>query len=165
MSGRFTHVLAALDFSDTASQVARLAATEAALHGARLTLLHVIAPQLIFMQIPEQVLPPLVDMTARLRELAQGHLQRLAAELGDLPAQPVLAVEESTDRIGQRIVDYGAGQGADLIVVGSHTHGGLERVLLGSVATYVVHHARCPVLVHKSAQKGQGLQSPQTPGS
>ncbi|TVP69364.1 MAG: universal stress protein [Leptolyngbya sp. LCM1.Bin17] len=35
----------------------------------------------------------------------------------------------------------------DLIVVGSHGYGVVERVLLGSVSDYVVHHARCPVLV------------------
>jgi nucleotide-binding universal stress UspA family protein len=35
----------------------------------------------------------------------------------------------------------------DLIVVGSHGYGVIERVLLGSVSDYVVHHAHCPVLV------------------
>lgn len=35
----------------------------------------------------------------------------------------------------------------DLIVVGSHGYGMVERVLIGSVSDYVVHHAQCPVLV------------------
>lgn len=34
-----------------------------------------------------------------------------------------------------------------LIVIGSHAHSRVERVLLGSVSDYVVHHAQCPVLV------------------
>lgn len=35
----------------------------------------------------------------------------------------------------------------DLIVIGSHGAGVIERVLLGSVSHHVVDHARCPVLV------------------
>jgi nucleotide-binding universal stress UspA family protein len=36
---------------------------------------------------------------------------------------------------------------ADLIVVGSHGRGRVEKLLLGSVAEGVLHHATCPVLV------------------
>jgi nucleotide-binding universal stress UspA family protein len=36
--------------------------------------------------------------------------------------------------------------GADLIVVGTHGHRGLDRLFLGSVAESLVRHAPCPVL-------------------
>ena len=39
---------------------------------------------------------------------------------------------------------------ADLIVVGSHGRSGIKKILLGSVASHVVTHASCPVLVVKS---------------
>lgn len=39
---------------------------------------------------------------------------------------------------------------ADLVVVGSHGHRGLRRVLLGSVAEAVVRHAPCSVLVARA---------------
>lgn len=37
-------------------------------------------------------------------------------------------------------------QHCDLIVMGTHGRGGLKHLLFGSVAEYVLRHARCPVL-------------------
>jgi nucleotide-binding universal stress UspA family protein len=37
--------------------------------------------------------------------------------------------------------------GADALVIGSHGRGGLAGMHLGSVASYCVHHAPCPVVV------------------
>ena len=35
---------------------------------------------------------------------------------------------------------------AELIVMGTHGRGGVKRLVLGSVADYVVRHASCPVV-------------------
>ena len=45
------------------------------------------------------------------------------------------------------ICDYAESHGINLIVVGSHGRGGVERWLLGSVAERVVRHATCNVYV------------------
>lgn len=48
---------------------------------------------------------------------------------------------------GQMIIHVADEVDADVIVVGSHGHGFLSRVLIGSVSEYVVRHSKRPVLV------------------
>ena len=53
-------------------------------------------------------------------------------------------------RIGDaahEILDLAAEVGADLVVLGSHGHTGVKRLLLGSVSERVVREAGCPVLI------------------
>ncbi len=52
-----------------------------------------------------------------------------------------------TGEPGPTICDVATAVEADMIVIGSHGHGWLKRVLMGSVSTHVLHHAPCPVLV------------------
>ena len=47
----------------------------------------------------------------------------------------------------EALVEAAASTEADLLVVGSHGHGAVARVLLGSTTDRVVHLAGCPVLV------------------
>ena len=46
----------------------------------------------------------------------------------------------------QKIVDLATDERADLVVIGTHGRGSVERALLGSVADRVVRMAPCPVL-------------------
>ena len=55
-----------------------------------------------------------------------------------------LVVEGSS---GQMIIHVAEEKDVDVIVVGSHGHGFLSRVLIGSVSEYVVRHTTLPVLV------------------
>jgi nucleotide-binding universal stress UspA family protein len=46
---------------------------------------------------------------------------------------------------GPALVD--ASEGASTLVVGSRGHGVVSKILVGSVSSYCVHHATCPVVV------------------
>lgn len=47
------------------------------------------------------------------------------------------------------LVDLARNEGVDLVVVGSHGRTGIAKILIGSVASHIVTHAPCSVLVVK----------------
>ena len=49
----------------------------------------------------------------------------------------------------EALVDTVRAENADLLVVGSHGRTGISKLMLGSVASHVVAHAPCDVLVVK----------------
>jgi nucleotide-binding universal stress UspA family protein len=53
----------------------------------------------------------------------------------------------------EAIIEMAKREGADLIVVGSHGRSGLTKLLMGSVASHVVTHAPCDVLVVRPRHK------------
>jgi nucleotide-binding universal stress UspA family protein len=52
-------------------------------------------------------------------------------------------------KAGEEIAKYAAQIGAGMIVMGSHGHGTLRTIALGSVADDVLRAAKCPVLIVK----------------
>lgn len=57
------------------------------------------------------------------------------------------AIEERIDSPVRGITDYADKNAVDLIVVGIRGLGGFKRLLLGSVASGVVHYAHCSVTI------------------
>lgn len=53
----------------------------------------------------------------------------------------------------EQIVECASDWKADLIVVGAHRPKGISRLLLGSVADYVIRHAPCSVEIVRSAEQ------------
>jgi len=58
-------------------------------------------------------------------------------------------IVERSESIERTIVEYADREKVDLIIVGSKGRTGIKKILLGSVASAVVAHAHCPVLVIK----------------
>ncbi len=53
---------------------------------------------------------------------------------------------------GRRICDLATSWNADLIIVGHRGYTGISEAWLGSVSSYVLHHANCSVLVVQGRQ-------------
>ena len=143
------HVLVAVDFSAMALATALAAAQEARLHQAKLTVIHVFNPQMLNLQMPEEILPPTLDLREKLLHLAHAEMDKLHKAMDSEGMQAEMVLEESADNMGRAIAAFGKAHQTDLLVVGSHGHSGLGRLLLGSVANDVLNHAHCPVLVIK----------------
>jgi nucleotide-binding universal stress UspA family protein len=56
---------------------------------------------------------------------------------------------------GEAIVKFATEAECDLIVMGTHGYGGFTKLLIGSVADYVLRHAKCPVFVIKDKNREQ----------
>jgi nucleotide-binding universal stress UspA family protein len=52
---------------------------------------------------------------------------------------------------GLQVLNAASANGASSIVLGSSGHSQLQRAFLGSLATYLVNHANCPVVVARGA--------------
>jgi nucleotide-binding universal stress UspA family protein len=100
---------------------------------------------------------PLVAMTAFHSEawpaLAQGEVEKVAGDALDAVTETARKRVPEV-RIDSRLVQGHPGEvlvdasgDARLLVVGSRGLGGFTGMLLGSVSSSCVHHARCPVVV------------------
>lgn len=138
------NILVPVDYSDATAAVIESAVAAAQAFGAKLTLLHVVMPEPGFVGFepgPESVREAVAaDYRAEHRqadELKQG----VAARGMPVEALCIQGVAE------EKIVAEAERLGADLIVMGSHGHGALYNLLVGSVTGGVLRRARCPVLV------------------
>ena len=77
-------------------------------------------------------------------------LEALGAECCPLSeANVVTALKDGP--VGSTLRDYAKELNVDLIVMSSHSRGGLKRVTLGSATDYLIRHTNVPVLVVKQA--------------
>jgi len=140
----FRKILVPVDFSDVTDKVLDEARRIARSFDAKTWLVHVAAPEPDF--IGYEVGPAYIrDSLAR--NLRDQH-QRLQAYQGTFTAEGLEATSMLVPGIPVRKVVAEAERLApDLIIIGSHGHGALYHLLMGSVAESVLKHAACPVLV------------------
>jgi nucleotide-binding universal stress UspA family protein len=137
-------LLVALDGSTRARGVLEVGVFHAKTMGAKLVLLRAVGlpvelPFTAIAKSPEDVLKVL-------EERARAELAELARTVtAGMPHE----IRVETGSAWQAICDTARTIGADLIVIGSHGYGGLDRVL-GTTAARVVNHADHSVLVVRS---------------
>jgi len=134
-------VLVALDTSERAPRVLAAAAEVARRFHAKLSLFRAVG-------VPVDVPPEAFSVTPQalegiLLQHAEETLRRLAVDLPESIVSGYRVVEGTPWR---SIVHEAEQEKADMIVIGSHGYGGIDR-LLGTTAARVVNHAPCSVLV------------------
>jgi nucleotide-binding universal stress UspA family protein len=94
-----------------------------------------------------------------LLEHGKSILYAAEASLDDISAKTILLEQAKGRRIADVILETARLNLADLIVLGTHGYTGLERLLLGSVAQAVAHHANVPVLLVRQTQFEKAKQT------
>jgi nucleotide-binding universal stress UspA family protein len=130
----FTRILVPLDGSPQAAAALPLARAVLGSSSAKLLLVRV---------ADDPTSLPL-DSSGEARE-SERYLNRIAAELRGGPTSVETRVLIGSP--GIEIVNAVGLLGADLVVMATHSRGGLGRLIFGSVAEHVVAHSRVPVMV------------------
>ncbi|MDB5313679.1 MAG: universal stress protein [Gemmataceae bacterium] len=134
-------ILHPTDFSDLSRPAFELACSLARDYAADLLVLHVLPPALIVAPNGVAVTGP-TDETDRVRE-------RLEAIRPTDPRVTIGHRLAEGNPVGE-ILRAAQDAKADLIVMGTHGHTGLSRLLMGSVAEGVMRKAPCPVLTARA---------------
>lgn len=139
-------VLCPTDFSKAAHYAFEAATALAHDHAARLVILNVREPMLVYgeMMIPPPPVSP-EDTKAKIwqefhkLESANPKVRELRVETRVADGDPAFNIIEAAKEVE-----------ADIIVIGTHGRTGLGRLLMGSVAEEVLRKAPCPVMTVKA---------------
>jgi nucleotide-binding universal stress UspA family protein len=134
----FKRILVAVDGSENSLRAVKKAAEVAGLHGAQITLLHVIQPA----DSGYYTGMPTTDLAERAK--GEDKLYRAKVACEDAGLAPELKV--TLGNPAESILDLSE-QGYDLVVVGTRGIGALARFIMGSVSMRVVQFSKIPVLV------------------
>ena len=140
-------ILVGVDGSSTSKIAVDWAARDAALRNVPLTLVNVLEPQMattlrgIPMPMPPEYLQWQNDEGRRFLNDALETVEDSTRQTGPVDVSTELMCGPAVPTL----VDLS--RDAAMVVVGSHGRGAMARLLLGSVSTGLVHHARCPVAV------------------
>jgi nucleotide-binding universal stress UspA family protein len=138
-------IIVPLDGSDWSFRAAKYAIKIAKMANAEIIFMHaVVNPPYGDPRSAGIMITAYIKEAEELAELWYVKAGNMASNAGvKFMAETILDVASAADSI----VNYAESKKADLIVIGTKGRTGLKRLLLGSVASGVVTHARCPVLV------------------
>ena len=135
------NIMAATDFSAQSETVLTHAAAIARLYRSKLYVVHVI-PTDVYRSVPAGVMEDALKQTrayvqdAMANQLRLEFLQRVQNEA---------VIQEGL--VAPELLKLAAERKAELLVIGTRGHHGLDRLLQGSVAEEVFRQAPCPVLI------------------
>lgn len=142
-------IIVGVDGSGHSRRALDWAIHEAAVRHAPLTVLTVQQVMNSFWAGPA-VYPQDTELAEHARKTVQDEIDEALARLPEGARPPQVTVLGVAGLPAEALL--GIGKDADLIVVGSRGAGGFRKLLLGSVASQVTHHARVPVVVIPAAE-------------
>jgi nucleotide-binding universal stress UspA family protein len=140
--------LVPVDFTDITNPLLKIAKLLALKHNASVILLHAVSP-VIYLPYPESFgvspidLSKLAELEAKGIETAKQRLEALRDFLAELSVDIVVDVGEPSEVI------LAKEEMADLIILGSHSKGLMERILIGSTSERVARYCHKPLLILK----------------
>lgn len=151
MEPKINKILVPVDFSDYSKAALKYAVNFSKMFKAELILIYVIEPV---------VYPPdfsmgqiaIPSVTTEFDERAKEELTNLAKS--EIPADIKVKTILKTGKPFVEIIDTATEVDADLIIIATHGHSGVEHILFGSTAEKVVRKAPCPVLTLREPVKG-----------
>lgn len=139
-------IIVPLDGSDFSFRAAEYAINLAKLTGGEILCVHAI----VDLPYIEYMGPGVLTVTRYIRE-AKKQTEEWFSQVKSKAEKQGIKVTADTifnlPSVAESIINYASEQKADLIVIGTRGRSGLKRLVLGSVASAVVAHAGCPVLV------------------
>jgi len=139
---QYKNILTAVDLTPSAEDVIHKASILADVNDAQLTLIHAI-DYIPYMGFGEGALitPTYTISNEKLTENAKHTIETLLQKMHLEHLETIIEFGSATNEV----VSYANEHSTDLIVVGSHGRHGVK-LLLGSTANGVLHHAECDVL-------------------
>jgi universal stress protein F len=134
-------ILVALDGSPQQTEVLHTAVMLATKLDAKIILFHAVSLPL---PLPAQALAVPPDQIGGI--MAEGSTTQLNEIARSVPPGMVERVQVEMGAPWRGVCDAAAADKVDLVVIGSHGYGGLDR-LLGTTAAKIVNHAPCSVYV------------------
>ncbi|MGA3317671.1 MAG: universal stress protein [Candidatus Korobacteraceae bacterium] len=132
-------ILLATDFSPESQNALKCAISLAKRYESKLFLAHAISEETFL--TGAEVWPALIDTAQRNAEKNMARIEQ-DQDLQSLAHEVLLQAGETWEVLSRLVSD----QNIDLIVMGTHGSGGIDKLMLGSTAEKVVRHAPCPVL-------------------
>ena len=152
-------VLIALDFDPSAQVIAETGFQLAKAMNAQVTLLHVVSDATYYSSLnysPIMGFDSFSNMDivqteafTGLQEAANEFLNKSKQHLGDETIQTITVGGD----FGDSIIDVATDINADIIVMGTHSRRGLEKILMGSVAEKVLRKSAVPLFIIPTKQE------------
>jgi nucleotide-binding universal stress UspA family protein len=141
----FTNILVAIDGSDASQRALSSAVDEAKVWKAQLQVIYVVETGL-FSSLP---LDNTVEIMYRVLEKEGTAVLERAKKFGAANGVTVIT-HMKQGHAGSEIIALAEQEKSDLIMVGSHGKSNTDRLLIGSVSTFVVTHSKVTSMVVRS---------------